>query len=371
MARQYLVTGATSHLGMFLVDMLLEQGNKVRILADVDEDCSIFEEYDIEICRGETFHKDTMKDFFTLDDPRNCILIHAEEQISIAMEKNLNMRRVNVSGAINVTDMCIKHKIGRMVYLSSAYALPGDAKYVSGERFHFDRSLVDGDYAQTKAEASAYIMEKVVLNKYNAVLVLPTFMIGPGAKEDSDIAKILDSYLNQKIQPVNGGHGFIDVRDVAAGIIAAAENGEAGAGYILTGEYRTTVEFLNEVREAAGVDPENTKMFPDWALKKNAVSKFLDMYYKITHKPNPKDAYALFITAPHARYEPEEKAITVSEIKDSETGDSEEVAAGEEGVEKAEVEAVATISPTPAKSISIKDSIKETVSYVRNINTGS
>jgi nucleoside-diphosphate-sugar epimerase len=303
-----------------------------------------------------------MKGFFTLEDPRNSILIHAEEQVSIALAKNLNMRRINVSGAINVTDMCIKNKIGRMVYLSSAYALPGNAKYVSGEQFHFDRSLVDGDYAQTKAEASAYIMEKVVLNKYNAVLVLPTFMIGPGTREDSDIAKILDSYLNQKVAPINGGHGFIDVRDVAAGIISAAENGIAGAGYILTGEYRTTVEFLNDVREAAGVEKTDDKMFPDWALKNNAVSKFIDMYYKITHKTNPKDAYALFITSPHARYEVDE--IEPKPAAEPEGEVSEEVANGEEKPVAAEV------NPIVPRGISIKDSIKETVSYVRN-NTGS
>ena len=364
MTKQYLVTGATSHLGMFLVEMLLEQGNKVRILAGAEEDCSCFDKYDVEICRGETFHKDTMREFFTLEDPRNCILIHAEEQISISLGKNLNMRRVNVSGAINVTDMCIKYKIGRMVYLSSAYALPGDTKYVSGEQFHFDRYLVEGDYAQTKAEASAYIMEKVVLNRYNAVLVLPTFMIGPGTRGDSDIAKILDSYLNQNVAPVNGGHGFIDVRDVAAGIIAAAENGIAGAGYILTGEYRTTVEFLNDVREAAGVEKSDDKMFPDWALKKNAVSKFIDMYYKITHKTNPKDAYALFITSPYARYEPEN---LVSGVPKAEEGQDTENA---EGSEESETKAYEKTAPATS-GIRIKDSIKETVSYVRNINTGS
>ena len=317
-------------MGYFLVGMLKERGETVRILADVDEDCSCFDGMDIEICRGETFHKDTMKDFFSLEDPRSAILIHAEEQVSITNGKNLTMRRINVSGAINITDMCIKHKIGRLVYVSSAYALPASEEaYVSGTQFHFDRNLVEGDYAQTKAEASAYIMEKVTLNKYNAVIVLPTFMIGPGTKKDSDIGKILDSYLNQDIQPVNGGHGFIDVRDVAAGIVAAAENGVAGSGYILTGEYKTTVEFLSDVCEAAGVEKDG-KMFPDWALKKNAAAMFLDLYYKITHKMNPKEAYALFRTSPYARYE------TSSDDTVEKTG------------------------------ISIRDSIKDTVAWVND-----
>ena len=327
--KQYLVTGATSSLGVQVVKMLLEQENKVRILADEDVDCSCFDGLDVEIFRGETFHKDTMKGFFDLENPRECILIHAEEQVSIAPGKNLLMRRVNVSGTVNITDMCIKHKIGRLVYVSSAYALPVKTEpYVSGEQFHFDRNLVEGDYAQTKAEASAYVMEKVNLNKYNAVLVLPTFMIGPGTSKDSDIGKVLNSYLRDEVSPVNGGHVFVDVRDVAAGIIAAAEKGTMGAGYILTGEYRSTVEFLSDVAEAAGVDKSN-KMFPDWLLNKS-VAKFVDAYYKLTHKVNPKEVYAVFTTSSQARYE---------------TDGTDEVTSKE-------------------NAISIKDSIKDTVTWV-------
>jgi len=337
MTKQYLLTGATSSLGIYLVKLLLEQGDKVRVLADVDVDCSCFDGMDVEIFRGETFHKDTMKDFFNVENPRECTLIHAEEQVSISQGKNLLMRRINVSGAVNVTDMCIKHKIGRLVYLSSAYALPvkGDP-YVSGQEFHFNRNLVEGDYAQTKAEASAYIMEKVSLNKYNAVLVLPTFIIGPGTPKDSDIGKVLNSYLNKEVAPVNGGHVFVDVRDVAAGIIAAAEKGTMGAGYILTGEYRSTVEFLNDVCEAAGVEHDG-KMFPDWLLKKS-VAKFVDAYYKLTHKTNPKDVYAVFTTSSQAHYE---------------TDGTDEVMMG------------------ASTGISIKDSIKDTVSWVNQPETGS
>ncbi|MCQ2466737.1 MAG: NAD-dependent epimerase/dehydratase family protein [Clostridia bacterium] len=302
MCKQYLVTGGASQLGEHLVKMLLERGDKVRILIGADDDDTAFEGMDVEIFRGETFQKDTMKDFFTIEDPRSAILVHADERVSITNSKDLLMRRVNVSGAVNIIDLCIKNKIGRLVYLSSAYALPPSKDgYVSGQEFTFNRYAVEGDYAQTKAEASSYLMEKITLNKFDAVLVLPTFIIGPGARKDSDIGKVLNGYLTHNVDLVNGGHVFVDVRDVVAGIIAAAEKGVRGAGYILTGEYRSTVDFFQDVCEATGVD-KGQKTLPNWILNKS-VAKFVDTYYKLVHKKNPKDVYALFTTSPDTRYD--------------------------------------------------------------------
>lgn len=303
MCKQYLVTGGASQLGEHLIKMLIEKGNKVRILIAEDDDATPFDGLDVEIFRGETFLKDTMKQFFAVENPRDAVLVHADERVTINNSKDLLMRRVNVSGAINVIDVCIKNKIGRLVYLSSAYALPASSNgYVSGQEFHFDRNKVEGDYAQTKAEASAYLMEKIKLNKFDAVLVLPTFIIGPGARKDSDIGKVLNGYLNNNVNTVQGGRVFVDVRDVAAGIIAAAEKGTTGAGYILTGEYRSTVDFFQDVCEAAGVEMGANKMLPNWILNKS-VAKFVDTYYKLVHKENPKDVYALFTTASDVHYD--------------------------------------------------------------------
>ncbi len=320
MCNNYLVTGATGQLGGYIVNMLLEKGNNVRALLGAEEDASWLENAGVQIFRGETFMKDSMKDFFAVDDSRQSILIHAEERVSISNQKDLTMRRINVAGTVNVVDMCIKHKIGRMVYVGSAYALaPSNEGIVSGTNLHFDRNKVDGDYAETKAEASAYIMEKVSLNKFNAVIVLPTFIIGPGANENSDIQKVLRGYLDKDISTVKGGHGFVDVRDVAAGVVAAAENGEAGAGYILTGEYKTTLDFFQEVCEVVGVE-KNNKMMPEWLTRKG-VAKYVDAYYKLTHKENPKDVYALFRMAPDAQYSCSDSesvlGVKPKEIKDS------------------------------------------------------
>ena len=50
---------------------------------------------------------------------------------------------------------------------------------------------------------------------------------------------------------VCGGYDFVDVRDVARGILACSESGEPGKGYILSGHYVTIRRMLQVIRTAA------------------------------------------------------------------------------------------------------------------------
>ena len=128
---------------------------------------------------------------------------------------------------------------------------------------NFNRNLVDGEYAKSKADAAAYIMERVTLNRLNAVMVLPTFIIGPGYSEDYEINKIITSYLkNGTLPPKEGGHAFVDVRDVANAMLALADKSiEPGSGYIISGEYKTSSEFFADINETQGISSPKKDIF--------------------------------------------------------------------------------------------------------------
>ena len=319
MAVKYLVSGGEGALGKTVISMLLQRGEKVRILMSELSDTRIYRNNpNIEICYGISTDKDSMIEFFDLDDPRSAVLFHTDEYVSLSDSTNLTMRRVNVIGAENIVDMCLKRKVGKLVYLSSAYALNPEVK---GEdiTIHFDRNKVEGEYAKSKAEAAAYVMEKVSLNRLNAVMVLPTFIIGPGYSEDYEINKVLNSYLNNgTIPPKEGGRAFVDVRDVANAMLTLADKGEPGAGYIVSGDYKTSSEFFKDVNEISGNDaPVKTA---SKLIMSKSLAKLVDFYYKITHKENPKEAYTLFSDNPDARFEDNSKGIlpeTTISFKDS------------------------------------------------------
>jgi len=302
----YLLIGAVTPVGRYLLQELSREGKKVRVLLPEEADASECERAGAEIYYGNTFDKDSMRDFFKVDDPRHSVVIDVDEIANFSGEKNLDMRRTNVAGTINVVDQCLKYKLGRLVYLSSAYAL-GTPPAEGETNFHFDRTKVDGDYAKTKAEASAYLMEKISLNKFNAVLLLPTFIMGPGFDKDSEMGRILNKYLEKGVTPVDGGHAFVDVRDVAAALIAITEDGERGACYIISGEYKSTDEFFTDVCEAHGIT-KSVKQASRLVTSRK-LAKLVDTYYKLSRKDNPKDVYALFRDRPDTVF-----ANTVSDI---------------------------------------------------------
>ena len=303
--QKYLVTGAKDPVGRLVVQMLLAEGAQVRVLVPPESDYSLLKGMGAEIAEGEIVDKDSLKDFLTVEDPRHSAVIHTEEIRSISNNKNMDMRRTNVAGAINMIDMSMRAKIGRFIYLGSAYSLDPDTA-MSGGKVEFDRTKVDGDYAVTKAEASAYLMEKITLNKFNASLLLPTFIIGPGFSEDYDMNKILRKYLENKVSTVSGGHAFVDVRNVASALVAVCENGETGGTYILNGEYKSAQEFFSEVTATSGT--EMVKEMPKWAQSKS-MDKWVSRFCRITKKDNPKEVYALFMNNPDANYESTVDAI--------------------------------------------------------------
>lgn len=302
MSVKYLVSGGEGALGKVIVSLLLERGEKVRVLASELADMSVYKgNPNVEIKYGISTDKDSMKDFFELEDPRSAVLFHTDEYISLTDKTNLTMRRVNVIGAENIADMCLKRKIGKLVYLSSAYAINPES-VPDGLKMNFNRNLVDGEYAKSKADAAAYIMERVQLNRLNAVMVLPTFIIGPGYAEDYEINKIINSYLkNGTLPPKAGGHAFVDVRDVANAMMALADKSvQPGSGYIISGEYKTSTEFFAGVNETQGIDAP-VKTASNFVMSQS-MAKFVDFYYKITHKDNPREVYTLFRDHPETKY---------------------------------------------------------------------
>ena len=155
-----------------------------------------------------------------------------------------------------IGDVCVEssleHNVGKMVYVSSVHAIPEKSKdCIITEDCEFSPGLVDGDYAKSKATATELVFDAAERG-LNASIVFPSGIIGPGDMQGGSFTSMAKSFLRGKLPfAVRGGYDFVDVRDVAKGILDCSENGEPGKGYILSGHYVTIRKMLQLVGKTA------------------------------------------------------------------------------------------------------------------------
>jgi dihydroflavonol-4-reductase len=99
----------------------------------------------------------------------------------------------------------------------------------------------------SKKAAQEKVLEAVKNSNLPAVVVNPTFMIGPFDSKPSSGAMIL-AIVNNKIPCyTDGGKNYINVADAATGIANAIELGTIGECYILGNENLTYNEMFNKI----------------------------------------------------------------------------------------------------------------------------
>jgi dihydroflavonol-4-reductase len=244
-----LVTGATGHIGNVLVRRLVEKGEKVRALIWRGEDTTPIRGLNVESFEGDVLDPESLKAAFIGIDK----VFHLAGIISIMPGENSMVRRVNVEGTRNILQAALRAGVGRVIYTSSIHAIrrvPHGT--VIDESLPFDPENPYGAYDRSKAEASLEV-QQAAADGLDAVIVCPTGVIGPYDFRGSEMGSvILDAALGRTSPYVDGAYDFVDVRDVAEGMLLADANGRAGESYILSGQ-RISVRYLLEtVREVTG-----------------------------------------------------------------------------------------------------------------------
>ena len=248
---KYLVTGATGFLGRAVVEELVRRKAQVHALVLHDDPYTDLLPKEVRTVIGDVCDKSSLSDFFADADSRTCV-IHCAGIVSVASRPGPRLYQVNVGGTWKVLRQCMEHDVGKMVYVSSVHAIPEKSKgCIISEDCEFSPGLVDGDYAKSKAAATELVFDAAERG-LNASIVFPSGIIGPGDLQGGSFTSMAKSFLSGKLPfAVRGGYDFVDVRDVARGILACSESGEPGKGYILSGCYVTIRRMLQLVGKAA------------------------------------------------------------------------------------------------------------------------
>ena len=248
---KYLVTGATGFLGRAVVEALARRGARVHALVLHDDPYINLLPKEVHTVIGDVYAENSLTDFFADADSRTCV-IHCAGVVSVASRPGSRLYQVNVGGTWRVLRQCMEHDVGKMVYVSSVHAIPEKPKgCIITEDCEFSPGLVDGDYAKSKATATELVFAAAERG-LNTSIVFPSGIIGPGDIRGGSFTSMAKSFLAGKLPlAVRGGYDFVDVRDVARGILACSESGEPGKGYILSGHYVTIRKMLQLVGKTA------------------------------------------------------------------------------------------------------------------------
>ena len=243
MEKTYLVTGACGHLGGTLVRMLERTGAQVRGLRLPSEQAR--DRAHVTYYPGDVRDRDSLRPLFQGLADREVVVFHTAAIVDISGEATPQMVDVNVNGTKNILALCREYGVKRLVYVSSVHAIPEKDGYaVLREVDSFSPQQVTGGYAKTKAEATQAVLDAAAQG-LDAVVVHPSGILGPFDGTGNHLVQLVKEYAGGKLPAcVKGGYDFVDVRDVAAGCLAAAEKGRSGQCYILSNRHYEVKEVL-------------------------------------------------------------------------------------------------------------------------------
>lgn len=247
----FIVTGANGHLGSTLTRQLIRQGRQVRGLILPSEE-GLFGDV-VRYIKGDVRDMDSMRPLFQDIRDRQVYVIHTAGIVDISEKAAPALYDVNITGTENVVHLCEEYGVSRLVYVSTVHAIPEkDGLSVITEVGAFSPDAVSGAYAKTKAEATQIVLDAAVRG-LDAVVVHPSGILGPNDPTGNHLVQLITNYIRGLLPAcVNGGYDFVDVRDVAAGCILAAEKGQKGQCYILSNRHYEIKDLLRMARLSGG-----------------------------------------------------------------------------------------------------------------------
>ncbi|MBI2345440.1 MAG: SDR family oxidoreductase [Deltaproteobacteria bacterium] len=268
-----LVTGATGFVGSHLVRRLVAEGERVRIFR---RDGARLE--DLAAVRCEEVIGD-LTDAAAVDRAvQGCeVVFHSAAVIQYWTPNNPRQYAVNVNGTRHVVEASLRHRVKRLVHVSSiaaiGYRLDGE---LADESTRYNYGPFRNHYCDTKYAAEAIVRAEIDRG-LDAVIVNPGTVYGPGDRRRISFIRGLMSNFTAR-----GGIAVVDIDDVIEGLIRAWRTGKTGERYVLTAENRTYREIGQTFARLIG------RRGPRYVLPGGivrALAVLSDVWSRVTRRP--------------------------------------------------------------------------------------
>ncbi len=307
-----LVLGASGQLGSNLVRALLARGDQVRGLTRPTSKGLTLEGLDFEKVTGDLGDIDSVtRACRGVQTVYQTAGYYPTETIPAARAKQQALTETkNLLYAVGQTP------VDRIVFASTLTTVgfpkvPGD---LATEECPFFTRFTDNPYLVAKAAMEDEVLA-AARKGLPAVVVNPTAFFGPYDQRPTSGSQILMIAKRQMPAYIRGPVNVIDVRDVAAAMIRAAEVGKVGERYIV-GNWNTTQKELNQlIAKVAGVPPPRFPVPFGMAQVGSKAGEWASR--KILHKPPPVPSFFVEVIKHMQHYECSKALHTLSYPRNS------------------------------------------------------
>ncbi len=245
-----LVTGGTGFLGRHLLEALAAGGPAVRVLSTRPP--RWLRESGVEVVEGSVLDPAVLAR--ACDGVRACY--HLAGLVSRDPDDQARMYEVHVEGTRRLIAAARESGLRRLVLCSTSgtIAVTRDGREVPDETHPVPLDIIGAwPYYLSKLYQERTAREGCAAAGIELVLLHPSLTLGPGDERESstmDVRRLLDRQM-PAMPP--GGLSFVDVRDVAAMLVAAMDRGRPGESYLLGAANWTCRKFFERVADLGGV----------------------------------------------------------------------------------------------------------------------
>jgi dihydroflavonol-4-reductase len=253
-----LVTGGAGFIGSHLVHLLVERGQRVRVLERREAAVDHLPVHEIEVVRGDIRDRACVERAVA-----GCSLVyHLAANPNLWARPRGLFRQVNYQGAVNVLEAAVAAGARRVLHTSTESILTraGQSGPIREDQ-DVPPDEVIGPYCRSKYLAERYALA-LARGGADVVIVNPTLPVGPGDHGRSPPTQMmLDFCRGKRREYVDAELNLIDVRDVALGMVQAVERGRPGRRYLLGHENLTILEVFTRLARLTGL-PAPTRRVP-------------------------------------------------------------------------------------------------------------
>jgi dihydroflavonol-4-reductase len=241
-----LVTGGGGFIGSHLVDILLEQGQSIRVMEKPGTSIAHLPKDKIDIVFAD------LRDEAAI----NKVTKQCKQVYHLAADPNLWRKNaaefdaINYQGTANIIKHSLENGTERVLHCSTESILTSES-FQGGavEDLILQEKDMLGPYCLSKFKAEQIAFEYA--EKSNAVIVAsPTLPVGPGDRLLTPPTRMNVAFCQGKLPAIlDCKINLIDVRDVANGMIAAMSLGKPGIRYLLGNENMLLSDWLSLLGE--------------------------------------------------------------------------------------------------------------------------